>query len=94
MAAPTHYSGEYNLGTGTLHHHNTAKALYAGSRRRTRAPPKYADSAGWITARLALGTRVHTSRRRAADGALHRYYRALCDRVRHRELRGHPKVSI
>ena len=30
MAAPTHYSGEYDLGTGTLHHHSTAKALFAG----------------------------------------------------------------
>jgi len=29
LAALTHYSGEYNLGTGTLHHHSTAKALFA-----------------------------------------------------------------
>ena len=31
LAVPTHYSGEYNLGTCTLHHHSTAKALFVGS---------------------------------------------------------------
>jgi hypothetical protein len=93
LAALTHYSGEYNLGTGTLHHHNTAKALYAGSRRRTRAPPKHADSAGWITARLALGTCT------PADAAL---LMALCTGIIEPcvivcvtpELRGNPKVSV
>ena len=92
LAAPTHYSGEYNLDTSTLHHHNTAKTLYAGS-RRTGAPPKHADSTGWISARLALGTCTPT------DAAL---LMELCTGIIEPfvivcvtpELRGNPKVSI
>ena len=34
LAAPTHYSGEHNLCTDVLHHHSTAKALFAGFRTR------------------------------------------------------------
>ena len=32
LAAPTHYSGEHNPGTGVLHHHRAAEALFAGHR--------------------------------------------------------------
>ena len=93
MVAPTHYSGEYNLGTCALPCHSTAKVLYAGSRRRTRAPPKCGDSEGWITASLASGTCP------PADAAL---LMALCTGVTEPcvnvcatpELCGNPKVSI
>ena len=30
LAAPTHYSSEHNLCTIMMHHHSTAKALFAG----------------------------------------------------------------
>ena len=30
LAAPTDYSGQRDVGTGTLHHHNAVKALFAG----------------------------------------------------------------
>ena len=34
LAAPTHYSGECNLGTGTMHQQSPAQALFAGFRFR------------------------------------------------------------
>ena len=30
LAAPTHYSGQGDVGTGVIHHHSTANALLAG----------------------------------------------------------------
>ena len=36
LAAPTHYSGEHNLCTDVLHHHSTAKGLFAGHRTTFR----------------------------------------------------------
>ena len=39
FAAPTYYSGEYNLGTGTMHHHSAAQALFAGFRTRICPAP-------------------------------------------------------
>ena len=56
MAPPTHFSGEGNVRTGMLHHHSTAKALFAGSRRRSTTPDKYGDSADWIASVNASGT--------------------------------------
>ena len=38
LAAPTHYSSEHNLCTYMLHHHSTAKALFAGFRSRNELP--------------------------------------------------------
>ena len=36
LAAPTHFSGEGNVGTGVLHNHNAAKALFAGFHAREK----------------------------------------------------------
>ena len=38
LAAPTHYSSEHNLCTIMMHHHSTAKALFAGFRSRNELP--------------------------------------------------------
>ena len=38
LAAPTHYSGQGDVGTGVIHHHNTANALLAGFRTNTFLP--------------------------------------------------------
>ena len=93
FAAPTHYSGEYNLGAGILHHHSTARALFAGLRCRTRPPPICGVSAGWMTTSLASGTCP------PADVGL---LMALCTSINEPcviacvtlELRGNPKVNI
>ena len=56
MAPPTHYSGQRDVGTGMMHHPSTAKALFAGSRRRSTTPDKCGDSADWIASVNASGT--------------------------------------
>ena len=38
LAAPTHYSGECNLDTGTMHQQSLAQALFAGFRFRNELP--------------------------------------------------------
>jgi len=38
LASPTHYSGQRDVGTGMMHHHSTAKALFAGFRSRNELP--------------------------------------------------------
>ena len=40
LASLTHYSGQGDVGTGVIHNHSTAKALFAGSRRRSTTPDK------------------------------------------------------
>ena len=34
LGAPTHYSGQRDVGTGVIHHHRAAEALFAGFRSR------------------------------------------------------------
>ena len=93
LGAPTHYSGQRDVGTGVIHDHGTARALFAGLGRRTRPRPIYGVSAGWTTTSLASGTCP------PADVAL---LKTLCTGVDEPcviacvtlELRGNAKVSI
>ena len=38
LASPTHYSGQKDVGTGVMHQHRPAKALFAGFRFRNKLP--------------------------------------------------------
>ena len=47
FAAPTYYSGQRDIGTGMMHNHNAAKALFAGFRFRNELPRSMHPFAGF-----------------------------------------------
>ena len=62
LVAPTHYSGQRDVGTGMMHHHNAVKALFAGFRSRgvsTAIPsPSWALSVTEVAAPCCLIVRL------------------------------------
>lgn len=93
MASPTHYSGQRDVGTGMMHHHNAVKALFAGFRSRNELPAVLRPFVG------SNSEGNHFCLCRPGDVAL---LTTLCTGVNKPgviacitpELRGNPKVSI
>ena len=62
LGAPTHYSGQRDVGTGVIHHHRAAEALFAGFRTRTHPTAHRPISASdFSNARAGCGQQVKRS---------------------------------
>ena len=48
LGAPTHYSGQRDVGTGMIHHFDTSMCLFAGFQSAPKPPATCCDSADWI----------------------------------------------
>ena len=55
LASLTHYSGQRDVGTGVIHHHRAAEALFAGAQSAANPPAIYCGSAGKIVASSNFG---------------------------------------